>query len=79
MIKVLRPGNTTREIECKYCNALLSYHLNDIHHGWETYLDYLYQVEHINCPECGAKIMVSPSEEDYREMLKNWKLNRGLF
>lgn len=79
MIKVLRSGNTTKETECKVCNALLSYHLKDIHREWETYLNYLYQVEYINCPECGSKVMASPTEEDHREMLKNWKLNNGFF
>jgi DNA-directed RNA polymerase subunit RPC12/RpoP len=78
MVKVLRPGNTTKEIECNICNALLSYHLKDTTTAWETYLDYLYQVEYINCPECGSKVMVSPTEEEQSEMLKNWK-NRGFF
>ena len=79
MIKVIRPGSTTKEIECKYCNALLSYCKSDIKASWEHYLDYTYQIEYIYCPECGLQIMVSPSEEDYREMLKNWKVNNGFF
>lgn len=79
MIKIIRPGTTTKEIECKECNVLLSYCKSDIKASWEHYLGYTYQTKYIYCLECGSKIMVSPSEEDHYEMLKNWKLNNGFF
>ena len=80
MIKVIKPGNTTREIECKYCNALLSYHLKDVTTAWEEYAGGIFSIEYIKCPECGSRVVVSSEiNEKITEVYKNWKLNRGFF
>ena len=86
MIKVLRPGNTTKEIECKRCNALLSYCRNDIKSLDTFYVDKIVEEEYIPCPECGAKIIISSREiNNHDEILsklesrKSFKLNRRFF
>ena len=58
MIKVLKPGNTTKEVTCKKCSALLSYNIRDI----ETNHDFLFEEKYIICPECKNKIILRTIE-----------------
>ena len=59
MIKVLKPGNTTKEVECQRCHALLSYHLNDVKSSTQVCFNYVINIKSIHCPECGRKIIIS--------------------
>ncbi len=61
-MKVIKHGNTYKEIECPKCGALLSYCTKDIEIDdrsdevfcvWHDYYE-----EYIICPECEEKITI---------------------
>jgi RNase P subunit RPR2 len=58
MIKVLKPGNTTKEVTCKNCTALLSYNKSDIKLSYGEAFDYSWETKYIICPECKNKIIL---------------------
>ena len=59
-MEVIKHGNTYKEVECKKCNALLSYCESDIkkntHHDFWDWNDHWTTELYIICPECGTKI-----------------------
>lgn len=62
MIKVLKPGNTTKEVTCKNCTALLSYNKSDIKSSYNEGFDHLWETKYITCPECKNKIILQTIE-----------------
>ena len=62
-MKVIRHGNTHKEVECPKCGALLSYTLADVKmdFGVEEYFGEMhsYDKRHIICPECKRGIIFS--------------------
>lgn len=63
-MEVVRHGHTYKEVECKNCNALLSYCESDIvkrSKCEEVFGGDWYSVneEYVTCPECNKKIMLS--------------------
>ena len=63
-MEVLRHGRTYKTVECKDCGALLSYCENDIIKKpkyYEVFGGDWHSVheEHITCPECNNKIILS--------------------
>lgn len=73
-MKVLRHGNTYKEIECKKCGALLSYCKVDI--KIEEYM----HTKYISCPECGKIITLKKSlcfeptdcKQEIKEIVEYW-------
>ena len=62
-MKVIRHGNTYKEVECKNCGALLSYCKEDTkrdnrNEEYDGEWHYSYR-EYIKCPECEEKIELS--------------------
>lgn len=61
-MKVLKSGNTYKEIECDNCGALLSYCRKDIKSAgaWNEYNNERHWIErsYITCPECQNWITV---------------------
>ena len=64
-MRVIKHGNTERNVTCEVCGALLAYCHDDIKHRFE--LDdysfcgpiHSFSEEWIVCPECSHKIMLS--------------------
>lgn len=59
-MKVIRHGNTYKEIACNECGALLSYCKEDV----KTWIpscnsEHWSKLEYIKCPECNNKITLS--------------------
>lgn len=82
-MKVLRHGNTYKEIECGKCGALLSYCNGDII-TWTNRCDYFGEMhcvarQFIKCPECNRQItlryLVDGIETEYTEISDGLKLN----
>ena len=67
MIKILKQGRATEQVECPECEALLQYGDIDIQHL--KYLDRdkdILEVDHlIFCPQCGRGINVRAKEYLY--------------
>jgi transcription elongation factor Elf1 len=62
MIKVLKHGETIKEVTCKHCGALLSYDLSDIADK-TSYSDGLFYLEdYITCPDCNRVIVLSSTK-----------------
>lgn len=63
MIQVLKPGNTTKQISCPKCNALLSYTKVDIkvnfYYDRSDFNNYYNHTEYIECPECNYQITLA--------------------
>lgn len=59
-MKVLKPGNTHKNIWCPKCHAYISYTANDIEviEQFDDWCGYYYQAQRIKCPECGEKIIL---------------------
>ena len=62
-MEVIRHGNTYKEVECKKCNALLSYHFSDIktEFNCDEYFGEIHTSSRkwIVCPECKNQINIS--------------------
>ena len=62
-MEVIRHGNTYKEVECKKCNALLSYHFSDIKTKFncDEYFGEIHTSSRkwIVCPECENQINIS--------------------
>ena len=64
-MEVIKHGNTYKEIECKNCNALLTYCKSDIRYegshseGVGGLPHHSQEIRYVTCPECNNWIIIS--------------------
>lgn len=60
MIEVIKHGNTTKEITCNNCEAVLRYEKSDVttRYLMNAFGLVIGEESHINCPDCKSDIKI---------------------